>query len=346
MMQTLRKVLQIGLTYIGTVVGAGFASGQEILQFFTIYGLKGLWAIGLSTLFFLWIGTKMMLISREIGAYSYHDLNYYLFGKYVGTFANILTPLILFGVTTVMLAGTGSIFQEQLMLPYQMGILFTILLTYLIMTKGLNAILTVNSIIVPLLILFTVIISRNTFQFHGWFMPMEQSSSLNWLTVPFVYVSFNLAMAQAILVPLGKEINDDRVLRWGGFVGAIGLGLMLLGSSYALSSHMPNVMEYEIPMAMLLLGSGKTLHILFLIVIYGEIFTTLIANVYGLTRQFETCIRVPRSYLIAGILLLCYTVSLIGFSTLLQYLYPIFGYIGLGLFFMIAWKKGTNWKQV
>jgi uncharacterized membrane protein YkvI len=344
-MKTLLKVFQIGFTYIGTVVGAGFATGQEILQFFTIYGLKGLWAIGVATLFFFWVGTKMMLISRRIGAYSYHELNHYLFGKYVGAFVNVLTPLILFGVTTVMLAGTGSIFEEQLMLPYQMGVLFTLVLTYLIMTKGMNAILTVNSFVVPLMILFTAIISWDTIQFHGWFIPMEQSSSLKWLTVPFIYASFNLAMAQAILVPLGKEINDDRILRWGGFVGAIGLGIMLLGSSYALSSHMPNIMEFEIPMGVIVLGFGKTIHMLFLIVIYGEIFTTLIANVYGLSRQFETYVRVPRSYLIAGILILCYAVSLIGFTTLLQYLYPLFGYISLGLFFMILWKKPISMRR-
>ncbi|MDO3677624.1 hypothetical protein [Paenibacillus ehimensis] len=32
------SILQIAATYTGTVVGAGFASGQSIMQFFTVYG--------------------------------------------------------------------------------------------------------------------------------------------------------------------------------------------------------------------------------------------------------------------------------------------------------------------
>jgi uncharacterized membrane protein YkvI len=343
-MKNMTKAFQIGFTYIGTVVGAGFASGQEILKFFTIYGLKGLWAIGVATLIFFWVGTKMMLISRRIGAYSYHDLNHYLFGKYIGAVVNILTPVILFGVTTVMLAGTGSIFEEQLMLHYQIGIIFTLLLTYLVMTKGMNAILAVNSLVVPLMLIFTVIVSWDTITTHGVFTPVETTSSLQWLLVPLIYTSFNLAMAQAVLVPLGKEIDDERVLKWGGFIGAMGLGLMLLGSSYALSSHMPNILQYEIPMGTLILGMGKVIHLLFITVIYGEIFTTLIANVYGLSRQFETYIRVPKSYIVVGILILCYLVSFIGFSTLLNNLYPLFGYIGLGILFMIMWNRSSTPK--
>ena len=31
------RVLQIAFTYIGTVVGAGFATGQEILQFYPVW---------------------------------------------------------------------------------------------------------------------------------------------------------------------------------------------------------------------------------------------------------------------------------------------------------------------
>lgn len=33
--------VKIASIYIGTVIGAGFASGREIIEFFGIYGLKG-----------------------------------------------------------------------------------------------------------------------------------------------------------------------------------------------------------------------------------------------------------------------------------------------------------------
>ena len=42
---------RIAMAYIGTVVGAGFATGQEILQFFTHYGILSFWAILISVVY-------------------------------------------------------------------------------------------------------------------------------------------------------------------------------------------------------------------------------------------------------------------------------------------------------
>ncbi len=43
------RVLKIGSAFIGIIVGAGFASGQEILQYFTSFGHLGTAAAILST---------------------------------------------------------------------------------------------------------------------------------------------------------------------------------------------------------------------------------------------------------------------------------------------------------
>ena len=62
------QVLQVAFTYMGTVVGAGFATGQEILQFFTRFGNLAALTILLTTIFICWLGTKIMLLANEIQA--------------------------------------------------------------------------------------------------------------------------------------------------------------------------------------------------------------------------------------------------------------------------------------
>src|SRR5690242_12070807 len=57
------QIVRVAFTYIGTVVGAGFASGQEILQFFTRYGSLATLTIALSTVLFIWIGIQLMLMA-------------------------------------------------------------------------------------------------------------------------------------------------------------------------------------------------------------------------------------------------------------------------------------------
>lgn len=339
-----KVVAQIAATYIGTVVGAGFATGREILQFFTVYSLWGTLGIGLSTVLFVWLGTKMMILSHRIGAYSYQELNNYLFGKVFGTAANLFVFIILFGVTSVMLSGTGAIFEEQLGLPYSLGILITLVLCFVVMMRGLNGIFLVNSLVVPIMLIFSLIIVIQGLGF-GYHQGLEGIFQLNlwkehwegwkWLLSAFTYVAFNLAMAQAVLVPLGKEIKEEHLLKWGGFFGGLGLGFMLLASHLALQPMIPQVLQLDIPMAVVIKDIGQFVLLLFLVVIYGEVFTTLIGNVFGMTRQIRNNYKLPEWWVIIIILLTSFIISQIGFSSLVSYLYPLFGYMGLVLLFLV-----------
>lgn len=335
-------VIQVAATYIGTIVGAGFASGQGTVQFFTGYGAIGIVGIWITACLFIWLGTKMMVISHRLNAYSYQELNNYLFGRYFGKAANVLTFVILFGSTAVMLAGTGSIFEEQLGYPYQWGILLTVFLSYLIMRKEMTGILMVNSLVMPTMLLFIILVAVNTIRagdFSLWQQADQVMEGWGWLISSFSYAALNMAMVQAVLVPLGSEIKDESILKWGGFWGGIGLGFMLMVSHFALLAKMPGIAHYDIPMAEVIKGFGGIIHILFLLIIYGEIFTTLIGNVFGITRQLQSYVSVPKNLLVLFILVLCFLISQVGFSFLMSYLYPYFGYLGLALLLLLAIKR-------
>lgn len=341
-------VIQIAATYIGTVVGAGFATGQEILQFFTVYYHWGILGILISSVLFIWLGQKIMIVSRRIGAFSYQELNNHLFGRFFGPIANLVVFIILFGVTAVMLSGTGAIFHEQLGLPFQLGILITLVLCFLVMLKGMKGLFIVNTLVVPMMLLFSVIIvikiglmtpGEASFSLFDGKLWTEHAQGWKWIGSAFAYVSFNLAMAQSVLVPLGKEVDHEKALKWGGIVGGLGLGFMLLASHFALVRLMPDVQHFDIPIAEVIKDFGWLVLLLFLIVIYGEVFTTLIGNVFGLNRQILSIIKVPEKWLIAMILLTSVVISQVGFSSLVSHLYPIFGYMGMAMLVMLALRR-------
>jgi Uncharacterized membrane protein len=336
-------VLKIAATYIGTVVGAGFASGQSILQFFTVNGYLGLFGIVVSTALFSWIGTKMMVLSHRIKAFSYQEFNSYLFGPHVGKAANALTFVILFGVTTVMLSGTGSIFEERLGLPYQLGIVTSLVLGYLVMMGDMKGIVAANSLVVPLMIVFLALVAVFAVGADGLFPAvawrLAEWHDLLWMLNPFTYVALNMAFVQSVLVPLGGEAENEKVLKWGGFWGGIGLGLMLVVSHLAMQERMPGIVQYDIPMAEIIEDLGWLVHLLFLLVVYGEIFTTLIGNVFGISRQLQSLWKLPGNAVVAAVLAAGYLISQVGFSPLLSYLYPFFGYIGIILLIWLAVKK-------
>ncbi|WP_040951582.1 alanine:cation symporter family protein [Gorillibacterium massiliense] len=324
------QALQVAFTYIGTVVGAGFASGQEILQFFTQYERIGSWAIGIAAMLFVLAGIKLMVLAAETGSRSFEDLNRLLLGKKAGTVFSMFMLVVLLGTSAVMVAGAGSLFTEQFHIPFQLGALITVICGYFVIIGGIRGLLTVNTIVVPIMLLFTVLILIET-----WKLP----TASNWLILkgdfnhwrawlsPVLYSAFNLATAQAVLVPLGAEIRDRKVLIWGGAIGGISIGGMLMIAHFALSAHMPGIRQYEIPMGQLIGGLGTVVQLIYLFVILGEIFTTLVADVFGLSLQVQQKSQLNGKLVIICLLVTSFLIAQAGFSSLLSLLYPLFGLI-------------------
>lgn len=331
-MRQVFKVFQVAFTYIGTVVGAGFATGQEILQFFTEYGKWATLTISLSSLLFIWLGTKMMLIAHDTDAKSFEDLNRHLFGEKAGKWISFFTLFVLIGVNSVMLAGAGSVFMEHLHLSYQTGLILTLVGTYFLLGRGIKAILQMNSIIVPFMLLLSSMIVISTVHHPGAanFIRLDSDRSMFaiWLS-PLLYTSFNLAMAQAILVPLGSQIKERNVIKYGGMIGGIGIGGMLMAAHFAMSAYMPGIQQFEIPMGSIAFALGAAIQIIYIFLIFMEIFSTFVADIYGITLQVRQYIHVSPKLITLFIMLSCYLVSQFGFSSLLSILYPIYGMLAI-----------------
>ena len=88
---------QIAAVYVGTVVGAGFATGREIVEFFSRFGIFGLIGIFMSGYMLIYMGSKLMRIAAAIGARSYEEMNEHLFGKFFGKLINIVMLVMQIG---------------------------------------------------------------------------------------------------------------------------------------------------------------------------------------------------------------------------------------------------------
>ncbi|RAL21846.1 hypothetical protein [Thermoflavimicrobium daqui] len=337
-----RLTFQVGFTYIGTVIGAGFASGQEMLQFFSVYGKYSYLGIMISTFFFAWLGVRMMVIGARLGADSYQEFNRFLFGKRLGEWMNHLVTIMLFGVTVAMLAGTGALFEEQLGLSFHLGVWLSIIFAYWFNLRGLDGILSVNTFVVPFMLGFMLFVVWMGLQ-QGEVGPLWEKLPIraepHWLIATISYIAFNLVLSQSVLVPLGASIRDEVILRWGGWIGAIGLGIMMLIGNMVIQWHLEEVLLAKIPMGWVIAEIGKGIQLLFLLLVWGEILTTLIGDVYGLAASLRKWVSIRTTWLITGIFLLAYLLSFVGFSNLVRYLYPLFGYCGLGMVFLLVVRR-------
>ena len=113
--------IKIASIYVGTVIGAGFASGREIVEFFGVYGIKGTWGIFISCISFAFIGGLLLVKVYNNKIKNFNQLSSKLFGYRLGLVINTIISFSLYTGFSVMIAGSGAIFKEQLGLSFNIA---------------------------------------------------------------------------------------------------------------------------------------------------------------------------------------------------------------------------------
>ncbi len=333
--ETYKDTWQVASTFIGTIIGAGFASGQEILKFFSHFGLGGILGIILSGLLFCITGTVIMFLGRKLDAVSFGDVIRYTCGRRLGPVMDLLLGLFLFGTLSIMLAGSGAIFFQQWGLPYRLGTAVTLIISVLTVFFGIKGILHANSIVVPVMI-FVCILStlpavsaeRMAANLHD-FVPAGGGAAPHWLLSALLYVSYNITLGVSVLAPLGREIKNPGALLWGGVLGGLGLGMLAMFINLAILSHYPESAQYEVPSLFVAGRMAWIVQLTFSFVLWAEVFTTIIGDIYGLAVRVSDYTGFSYMTVTVVLMLVSLALSQLGFSGLVGTLYPLFGYISL-----------------
>lgn len=334
--------LKIAVTYIGTVIGAGFASGQEIIQFFSLHGTKSWYGIALATFLFIMWGTFFLILTGQSQAESYTQLLKQYLGRWYCFFDLSLTFFLFIGLS-VMLAGCGAVFAENLNVSADLGILGSAFVSGLIVLFGIQGLMLVNSIIVPLMFLLTVLTGVLTYNWQGshW-LDVQLFSHNGWLKHVLLYVAYNMTLSIGVLLALGQEFKEKRVLTKGAFLGGMGLGILLLFNNYSLLAWYPVSFRYQVPMLYIVKQYGVYFYWSYLLILWLEMLSTAIANLYSLAKKMTVFQCFTYEQNVCLLLLLVLPVSYFSFSFLIEYLYPLMGYFSLFLFFLLSWTFFTN----
>ena len=349
MLITLRDTWKVAATFIGTIVGAGFASGQEILNFFSHFGSKGVIGILISCLLFCIGGTLIMVLGHKLQADSFGRVVKYVCGPKLGRAVDLILGLFLFGSLSVMLAGSGAVLYQQWGLPYWMGTLITLAVCLITVLSGIKGIINANSVVVPLMIticllaIVPAISGDKLLTICSDFLPVARGASSQWTISAFLYASYNITLAVSVLAPLGSKIKHRRTLIFGGVIGGLGLGSLAMLINLAILSHYPESAQYEIPSLFVAGSPAGLIQSVFSFVLWAEIFTTIIGTIYGLSARISSGTGLSYGWVTIGLMTCALMVSQLGFSGLVGTLYPIFGYVSLiflvCLFAYPLWSK-------
>lgn len=327
----MKNDIKIAFVFVGTIVGAGLASGQEILQFFGLYGIKGFMGILICGIIYILLSIVIISLCFKYRYKSYRDIVESVFGSRFGWIVDLFLTFFIFGGNTIMLSGGGAMLNEYLGIDKFWGILIMAALVFLAAAFSTTGIITTNTAIVPVsmsaILIFGLIVFLSAKSNHIIMMQLKSIPSIKhgWLLSSILYSSFNLMVATGVICPIVSESHSKKHFIRGCVIGSILLTIVALVINFSILMYYPKSFYIEIPNLFIAKGFGYLLPLVITVVIWLEMFSTEIGNLYSLSKRFEHSFKVPYIVSLTAVLILSIPVSFIGFSNLIRLLYPPFG---------------------
>src|SRR5699024_748730 len=184
---------------IGTTIGAGYASGRELWQFF---GHESGLAIILFAFLFIISCYVIMILSHQKQSSDYVPILRMIVGERLTGIYDVMIFLYLFTTTVVMIAGSGATGQV-FHISYWWGIGFIVIALIALFMKGVNGLLMINQIILPLLIMGLLIVLLLFIYDEGLRLFSHWHEQRNWASA-FPFTALNILPLIAVIGAIGN----------------------------------------------------------------------------------------------------------------------------------------------
>lgn len=340
-----RKTLNVSLAFVGLLVGAGFATGQEVIQYFVSFGVWGLAGTIASGIVMILAGAVILQLGSYFLATDHKHVFRNVSHPVVSVFLDVSVTVTMFAIGFVMLAGAGSTMQQQFGVPTWIG---AGVMVAIVMVTGLLDVDRVASIISNLtyLIIAAVVVASvyavttlpvDVGQLHAAASQAPSPVSPWWLSA-LNYTGLALILGVSMCLVIGGNTPDPRVAVWGGVLGGTLYTVLLTLAGVALFLTFDSVGNANVPMLKLFETMHPLLGVGMAFVVFAMIYNTSIGMFYALGRRLTA--NHPSRYRTVFLItcLLGYAVSFFGFGTLMTYVYPVIGYVGMVMIVvMLAW---------
>lgn len=344
------RVIKYAGAYIAFEIGSGFATGQEILQFYTSYGIYSIGAALISMALFAWVGSTLMEAGWRQGGLSSGSAAekpyQRLCGRVVGTFFEYFVICYLFAVLAVMVSGAGASIQSYFGVPYYIGGLLMALLVFLAFAFGLSRLIDLVGAMGPLIIGFTIFValcsifsskgvSQGFFDDAGVAGLSDMRPAGQWWMSGILYVAYNIVSSVAFLMALGRDASSAREARAGGVLGGVMLMVTVIFMDLALGLHLEDAAGSVVPALELAKAVSPAVAVIFVGVMLLGIFSTAAPMLWTVC---DSLAKPGKGALILALLISLDSLILgqLPFDRLVGAIYPYTGYLGMVLLACLA----------
>lgn len=321
----------IALTVLGAVIGAGFASGQEINHFFVRYGEGGWLAIAVSAVSFLLLMLWLTRISLKRQIDGYPKLLTVLGGKAAaGLFRHVFAAFLFIGLT-VMLSGSAALLQSVFGHGKLWYSILTALLVYLVLRRQTGGVARANDLLMPCLLFLFLFYLLRSLPYAGAAATFSVASG-TWVWSGLLYVAMNSAILLVVIPSLVAKAESPRDA-YQGVAAASGLLLVLLLLLFHLLSKFQGwAVGADLPLLVVSQRLLPNLPWLYAIPLWIALATTALADAMGLKVYLHEHLPGREEVLFVLLLAIAAAFSQLRFASLVALLYPLTGYVCLGFY--------------
>lgn len=280
-----------GAVLQSVMIGGGYGTGRELVEFFTRYGIADgflgqLFATALVSAIF----ALTLALAVRFQAYDYRSFFRLLLGRAWFLFEMLLMVLFVL-VLAVMGSAAGGILQDSLGLPERTGAVVMLVLVVLLTFFGRDLITRVLAFWSVLL--YAVFISYFVAVMTGLTSAdldgkLDWQFDTSWMVSGLQYALYNVS-AVPIILYAARAIETEKQAYTAGLIG--GLIAMIPGILFHLSfvGAYPGILAAELPVyAQFDSLSMPVLYVCYLVVLFGTFIETGAGNIQGFIERIDT----------------------------------------------------------
>lgn len=354
-----KEVVTIAGSVMALLIGSGFATGQEITQYFVSYGYKGILGGILTGILLTFVSVSFITAGYREKFENTNDIYRYYGGKKIGTFYDFFSIVFIFLSYTVMVGGAAATGQQHYGWPVELGGVILAIATVIVVLLGLEGIVDVIGKIGPAIIVIAITLGIAGIVTYNNQFPVAADkvqeivasgkilrASTNWVAAAGSYVGFCMLWLAAFLAGVGKDVSSEKEGAKGVILGVLGFSIAIILVTLALILSVDTTGGSNIPNLILASQIHPLLGNVFSVIIMLGIFTTSVPLMWSVVARFFE--EGTRNFKIATVVLVAIGAFIglaLDFDKLVNVVYVINGYVGIILFFIMLYKTYLRKKE-
>ena len=315
--------------------------GQEIYLFFYRFGTKGLLGIIICNIIMAIIIYKTLKILYENNINTYKNFldKIFLENEKLSNITNIIINVFLCATFFIMISGFGTYLSQAFGMNQIIGSSILALISYIVFLRKIESFAKINNIVIPILITIILIIGIiNIVNLKKIDNNIYLDKSYFGILQAILYASYNLVLVEPVLINLKQFLkNKKQILKISIGVGII-MTILATLEFLLLTNVDVNFKNLEMPLVYVVEKTFPRFTYLYGIIILIAIFTTAvsvgISFLNNISKNKKSFPQKAEILCISSVI-----ISQISFSKLVEYLFPLFGFLGLLQMIFILKKK-------